>query len=104
MDAVFREHDIYFSAVQEEHRDANTSQISRLFPSELSQVANDWSQNASDRSPETLPENNRLQERTATGRLPAVKLRRRTLRSFCPLKRILQLQYHTNHLLRTSFR
>ncbi|CAL8075673.1 unnamed protein product [Prunus armeniaca] len=42
-------------------------------------------------------------QRTTTGRLPAVKLKRRTLKSFCPLKRILDLQYHTNHLLRTSF-
>ncbi|PQQ13013.1 hypothetical protein Pyn_17745 [Prunus yedoensis var. nudiflora] len=36
--------------------------------------------------------------------LPAIKLRRRKLRSLCLLRRILQLQYHTNHLLRTSFR
>ncbi|CAL2253949.1 unnamed protein product [Prunus armeniaca] len=43
-------------------------------------------------------------QRTATGCLPAVKLRRRKLRSFYPLMRILQLQYHTNHLLSTAFR
>ncbi|CAL2225380.1 unnamed protein product [Prunus armeniaca] len=57
IDVVFREHDIYFSAVHEEHRNANTSQISRLFPSELSHTENDWSHTASDRSPEPPPEN-----------------------------------------------
>ncbi|CAL8075670.1 unnamed protein product [Prunus armeniaca] len=51
------EHDIYFSAVHEEHRNANTSQISRLFPSELSHTENDRSHTASDRSPEPPPEN-----------------------------------------------
>ncbi|KAI5350809.1 hypothetical protein L3X38_003700 [Prunus dulcis] len=54
MDVVFRKHDIYFSAVQEEHRDATTSQISRLFPSELSQPDSDRLLVESDRSP---PEN-----------------------------------------------
>ncbi|KAI5323589.1 hypothetical protein L3X38_032661 [Prunus dulcis] len=48
--------------VVEEHRNANTSQISELFPSESPQTANDWSQDVSDQSPETLPETDRLQD------------------------------------------
>ncbi|CAL9021654.1 unnamed protein product [Prunus brigantina] len=36
--------------------------------------------------------------------IPAITLRRRELKRLCLLRKILQLQYHTNHLLRTSFR
>ncbi|CAL8995150.1 unnamed protein product [Prunus brigantina] len=35
--------------------------------------------------------------------IPAITLRRRELKRLCLLRKILQLQYHTNHLLRTSF-
>ncbi|KAI5353284.1 hypothetical protein L3X38_006177 [Prunus dulcis] len=120
MDVMFWESDIYFSAVQEEDQNAKTSHISEFFPSNFSHIENNRLQDLNNRSPETLPKNDRSPEtlpektscrfkttgrqRTVAGRLLAIKLRRRKLRSFCPLRSILQLQNHNNHMLRTSFR
>ncbi|KAI5353834.1 hypothetical protein L3X38_006728 [Prunus dulcis] len=87
MNVVFQENDIYFSATHEEHYDTNTSQIFNFFPPKSSQ-----------------PDNDRSTGRSLEATGLAVQLRRRKLMRFCPLRRLLQLQYHTNHLMRMSFR
>ncbi|KAI5344481.1 hypothetical protein L3X38_012358 [Prunus dulcis] len=117
MDVVFQKHNIYFSAAQEEHCDTNTSQIFNLFPPESSQPESNRSlmtllENC--RSLMTLPENDRSQLESYRSlpenqpqpdmSSPCCPTQEEETDEILPTSETLQLQYHTNHLLRMSFR
>ncbi|CAL2276731.1 unnamed protein product [Prunus armeniaca] len=98
-----------FQQPKEENRESTTAQTLNSFPQDITLHQNDWSPVKSNRSPPFVLQIQRTfftttgRQRKTIGYLHAVKIRRRKLNCFmrfCPL----QLQYHTNHLLRKSFR